>query len=66
MQTKNEAEILYRLLAIDNELSPENLHCDGELPLAKVREKKKRLEQERSTLVKELGREPRAKDFFSL
>ena len=51
-----ETEILKAIDRIDCQLSPENLHCDGELPIAQVHIKYKRLMAERNKLEKQLGR----------
>jgi hypothetical protein len=53
-----ELELLEELRTVECELSPENLHCDGEITLAAAKRKKKRLNARRAQLVKQLGREP--------
>lgn len=60
-----EKDILKRLVEIECELSPENLHCDGEAPMYYVREKYSQLTKERKKLVKALGREPTFEELFT-
>lgn len=55
---KEEEQILREIRDVDNRLSPENLHHDGEIPIDEVRKEEKRLTKLRQTLVKKLGREP--------
>ena len=54
--TPNEAH--NRILAIENDLSPENLHCDGEHPAAEAEALGRALRAERARLVEFLGYEP--------
>ena len=54
--TPNEAH--NRILAIENDLSPENLHCDGERPAAEAEALGRALRAERARLVEFLGYEP--------
>lgn len=61
-QTK--ALIIKRIAAIETELSPEWLTCDGELPIAQIRRKEKALLKRRAELVKELGYEPSFKELY--
>jgi hypothetical protein len=58
MSKRTEAEIIRDLQRIECALSPENLHCDGEITRAQARTKERALVAQRSKLVKELGREP--------
>ena len=51
-------QIIEKLRRIENELSPENLTCDGELSRSQVAAKQARLMKERKELVRQLGREP--------
>jgi hypothetical protein len=51
-------EILKDLQRVECDLSPENLHCDGEISVTAARAKERILLAERRQLVKELGREP--------
>lgn len=55
--TNRKKQILEELQQVDNQLSPENLHCDGEISRAQARlkssyltAKKIRLEQELANL----------------
>ena len=50
-------QIIEKLRRIENELSPENLTCDGELSRSQVAAKQARLMKERKELVRQLGRE---------
>ena len=54
--TPNEAH--NRILAIETDLSPENLHCDGERPAAEAEALGRALRAERARLVEFLGYEP--------
>ena len=54
--TPNEAH--NRILAIENDLSPENLHCDGERPAAEAEALGRALRAERARLVEFIGYEP--------
>ena len=58
--TPNEAH--NRILAIENDLSPENLHCDGERPAAEAEALGRALRAERARLVEFIGYEPSEND----
>jgi hypothetical protein len=58
MPKRTEDQILRDLQGLENDLSPENLTCDGELSPSEVRSKHAALKRKRAALVKELGREP--------
>lgn len=58
MPKRTEAEILRDLRNIESALSPENLHCDGEISPAQARAKGRKLEAQQRALHKELGRVP--------
>lgn len=58
MAKRTEAEIIRDLQGIECALSPENLHCDGEISVTAARAKGRKLEAQRKALIKELGREP--------
>jgi hypothetical protein len=47
------------------ELSPENLHCDGELPLHLVRQKKRKLDAEWVKLEQQVGRKVTEDEVFN-
>lgn len=51
-------EIIKDLRQVECNLSPENLHCDGEISITRARQKERVLNKMRKALVKELGREP--------
>jgi hypothetical protein len=59
-----EAEILRDLRGIECALSPENLHCDGEISLSAARRKGVALRRQRRELVQELGREPTVRELY--
>ncbi len=53
---KSEVNLLLAIDRIDCQLSPENLHCDGEITAAQAKVKYNRLMKERGALEKQLGR----------
>ena len=55
---RTQDEIIKELREVECGLSPENLHCDGEISVAQANRKRIILNQRRNKLVKELGREP--------
>ncbi len=57
-------DILRDLRGVESELSPENLFCDGEISNTEAKRREKALLARRSTLVKELGREPTAAEIW--
>lgn len=59
-----DAEILKDLQGVENNLSPENLTCDGELSRTQVAQKSAALNARRRTLVAELGREPTDEELY--
>ena len=56
--TLSESEIINELRGIESGLSPENLHCDGEISVAAARRKERSLLARQRKLVAALGREP--------
>lgn len=50
--------ILADLRDVENQLSPENLHWDGERPPSEARRAERKLSRQRAALIRELGREP--------
>jgi hypothetical protein len=54
----NTNTIIESLRRIECALSPENLHCDGEITRKQAEAKRRKLVKERDRLVAELGREP--------
>lgn len=61
---RSEDEILMELRSVESALSPENLHCDGEISMAAARRKASFLNARRRRLVAELGREPTCRDLY--
>lgn len=59
-----EAEILQDLRRVECSLSPENLHCDGEISVSAARRKGAMLRARRRELVAELGREPSTRELY--
>jgi len=58
MVRRTKEEIIKEFQRVECGLSPENLHCDGEISRTAANRKRIVLEKERKALVKELGREP--------
>jgi hypothetical protein len=56
MASRTELEIVRELDRVYNDLSPENLTCDGELGLRATRSKQAILERKLKALLQELGR----------
>ena len=54
--TRTQAELGKAILSIYCALSPENLTCDGELPMAYVRKRRAQLNRELRQCFRELGR----------
>jgi hypothetical protein len=54
---RHDRDIITDIADTYADLSPENLTCDGELPAAKVRQRKAALDKKLQDLFKELGRE---------
>ena len=52
-----EQFILQAIAATYSELSPENLTCDGELPFARVQQKRSELNRRLDALFQALGRQ---------
>jgi hypothetical protein len=55
---RTQNEIIKDLRDVECGLSPENLHCDGEISRAQANRKRIKLEARQRALIKELGREP--------
>ena len=55
--TRSEAEIMSDVRRCYGNLSPENLHCDGEISVSAARRKERVLNRELKSLFRELGRE---------
>jgi hypothetical protein len=54
---RHERDIINEIMETYTALSPEWLSCDGELPAAKVRQRRIALDKKLKGLFKELGRE---------
>lgn len=61
-----DAEILADLRDVDNQLSPENLTCDGELSGPAVLKRSRALRKREAALLKELGRTPTSQELYGL
>jgi hypothetical protein len=64
MTDTRKAELLENFRRIENQLSPENLSCDGERPIAEIRRRGAILNRERAAIVTELGYEPTWKELY--
>ncbi len=58
MSKRTEAAVLNEFQDLECQLSPENLHCDGEITRAQAESKRKKIMRRWKELVAELGREP--------
>ncbi len=61
---RSEEEILRDLRHVENDLSPENLSCDGEIPWEQVHPKMQILFERKKQLEQELGRSPTAEEMY--
>ena len=61
---RDPKEIIRDLQRVENQLSPENLACDGEASAAWIRQQGAKLRKQRQQLVKELGHEPTTKELY--
>jgi len=61
-----DAEIIRDLQRVECNLSPENLHCDGEISRSAAARKARVLNGQRRALVKELGREPSTSELWGV
>jgi hypothetical protein len=57
-------KLMEQLRAIENQLSPENLTCDGEADPRWVRREFKRLHKERAKIIAQLGYEPTIDEIY--
>lgn len=64
MNKRTETEILWRLKDTEIAMEPENLACDGELSNSAAKKKYFKLKQERTALIRELGREPKFEEIW--
>jgi len=60
-----DENILRDIRNVDNALSPENLHCDGEISRAAARRKATILNRSMRKLIAELGREPTDSELYA-
>lgn len=65
MPKRTEAEIIRDLQSIECQLSPENLHCDGEISPSDARAKERKLLAKQKALIKELGRQPTDQELWN-
>ena len=63
---RSEAEILADFRRVEGQLSPENLHADGERPMAAVRALASQLNAQKAKLIAELGREPTFNEIYNI
>lgn len=63
---RTDAEIIRDLQDVDNQLSPENLTCDGELSGPALRKRHAALKKREAALLKELGRTPTTQELYGL
>lgn len=61
---RDDSLILADLLSVETQLSPENLHCDGERSPAAARKVEARLHEQRKALHAELGRIPSDRELY--
>jgi len=66
MTDTEKTELLNKLRRIDNQLSPENLTCDGELRPTEVRRRATILNRERRGIIAQLGYTPTDKELYNL
>lgn len=64
LNPERKTELLNILRGIENQLSPENLTCDDELPPSAVRRRSAQLNRERRNVVNELGYEPDFREIY--
>lgn len=64
MNKRTNTEILADLQQVECELSPENLHCDGEISASAANKKFKKLKAKQKQLIEELGREPTDQELY--
>ena len=58
-------ELIDKFSSIANQLNPENLSCDGEMPMHLVRKRAKKLHAEWAALEKQAGRTVTEEDVYS-
>ena len=61
---KQEARIMEQFGYLVNRLSPENLHCDGEISAAQAAKRKAQIMREWAELERQLGRKMTEEDVY--
>lgn len=61
-----EADIMNDIRRVHNALSPENLHCDGEISRTAARKKGIKLNRDLAALERELGRKPTEQEIWGV
>ena len=64
MKAKNKKELLRKLRDIENDLSPENLCCDGEASMSWVMFRGDALQTEKANILKQLGYAPTEEELY--
>ena len=64
LDSVRESKILSEIRAVENRLSPENLHWDGERNKKEAHKEERILTKQLQGLVKELGRQPTIKELY--
>jgi len=64
MTDTEKQDLLNKLRRIDNQLSPENLSCDGELRPTEVQRRATILNRERRGIIAQLGYEPTEAELY--
>jgi hypothetical protein len=59
-----DAEVLRELRYVEGALSPENLHCDGEISASAARHRGAALRRRQRELIRELGRTPTSQELY--
>lgn len=65
MAKRTDDQIIADLMQVEGQLSPENLHADGERSKTEVSKLYRRLSSKRQKLIEELGRELTMADFLN-
>lgn len=60
----NQQNLIQEYARLENMLSPENLHCDGERPAAEAHRLGRKYEARQKEIVKQLGRTPTYQEMF--
>lgn len=60
----NEETLIAEYARLENQLSPENLHCDGERAPSEARRIGRKLRARQAEIVKQLGRTPTHKELY--